>query len=293
MFKITGTNRTKYLYLHILLIFSLFFIFSLDISINAQDDIESILNSKPEGYVADFANVISLQDKQQIHLLCSIIDNNSQNQVAVVTVNSLGLYSIEEFSYKLLEKWGVGEKESNNGILVLLALNEKKVRIEVGYGLEPIIPDSKAALIIQNYGIPYFKESNFGKGLYNMVYALGETMAKDRGQDFSDWVKEGGLKPKSNNEGAGFFIFVLILIIIFILNLLFRRPRFYGYRNRSVANQLFNAYLASTLMRNTFFGNNIGSTKNSGFGGFKGGGFGGFGGFGGGSSGGGGATSGW
>lgn len=293
MFKITGTNRTKYLYLHILLIFSLFFIFSLDISINAQDDIESILNSKPEGYVADFANVISLQDKQQIHLLCSIIDNNSQNQVAVVTVNSLGLYSIEEFSYKLLEKWGVGEKESNNGILVLLALNEKKVRIEVGYGLEPIIPDSKAALIIQNYGIPYFKESNFGKGLYNMVYALGETMAKDRGQDFSDWVKEGGLKPKSNNEGAGFFIFVLILIIIFILNLLFRRPRFYGYRNRSVANQLFNAYLASTLMRNTFFGNNIGSTKNSGFGGFKGGGFGGFGGFGGGSSGGGGATGGW
>ncbi len=293
MFKITGTNRTKYLYLHILLIFSLFFIFSLDISINAQDDIESILNSKPEGYVADFANVISLQDKQQIHLLCSIIDNNSQNQVAVVTVNSLGLYSIEEFSYKLLEKWGVGEKESNNGILVLLALNEKKVRIEVGYGLEPIIPDSKAALIIQNYGIPYFKESNFGKGLYNMVYALGETMAKDRDQDFSDWVKEGGLKPKSNNEGAGFFIFVLILIIIFILNLLFRRPRFYGYRNRSVANQLFNAYLASTLMRNTFFGNNIGSTKNSGFGGFKGGGFGGFGGFGGGSSGGGGATGGW
>lgn len=293
MFKISSKNIRNYLYLQILLIFFLIFFFSLSILLSAQEDIESILNSKPEGYVADFANVIPLQDEQQIHLLCSIIDNNSQNQVAVVTVNSLGLYSIEEFSYKLLEKWGIGKKESNNGILVLLALNEKKVRIEVGYGLEPIIPDSKAALIIQNYGIPYFKESNFGKGLYNMVYALGETMAKDRGQDFSDWVKEGGLKPKSNNEGAGFFIFVLILIIIFILNVLFRKPRFYGYRNRSVANQLFNAYLASTLMRNTFFGNNISSTKNSGFGGFKGGGFGGFGGFGGGSSGGGGATGGW
>lgn len=257
-----------------------------------QQDVESILKSEPGDYVEDYANVIVDTIKVDITDLCRIIDAKSSVEIAVVTIPSLGLYSIEEFSYKLLEKWGVGQKDQNNGILITLALNEKKVRIEVGYGLEPLIPDSKAMLIIQNYGIPEFKESNYGKGLYNMVYQLGYIIAKDKGEDFSSWVKEAGLKVQNNNEGSMFFFFVLLIIIFFIFNMLFRRPRYIGYRNRSVANQLFNAYLASSIMKNTFFGNNSGF-KNSGFGGFKGGGFGGFGGFGGGSSGGGGATGGW
>lgn len=276
-----------------LILLSLLFFYFLPINISAQDIIENILNSKPEGYVADFAQILDGEEEQQIYLLSKVIDDKSKDQIAIVTVETLGLYSIEEFSYKLLEKWGVGQKELNNGILIVLALKEKKVRIEVGYGLEPLITDSIAALIIQNHGLPYFRESNYGKGLYNMVYQLGNIIAKNMGENFSEWVKEAGLKAQGGNEGIGFFFIALIFIIFFIFNLLFRRPRFYGYRNRSVANQLFGAYLASRVMRNTFFGNNIGNTRNSGFGGFHGGGFGGFGGFGGGSSGGGGATGGW
>jgi uncharacterized protein len=277
----------------ILLFFLILLFYFLPASVLAQDIVEKIISSKPEGYVADFAQILSDDDEQQLFILSKIIDDKSKDQIAVVTVDTLGLYSIEEFSYKLLEKWGVGQKELNNGILIVLALKEKKVRIEVGYGLEPLITDSIAALIIQNYGLPYFRESNYGKGLYNMVYQLGNIIAKNMGENFSDWVKEGGLKAQGGNESMGFFFIVLIFIIFFIFSSLLRRPRFYGYRNRSVANQLFGAYLASRVMRNTFFGNNIGNTHNSGFGGFHGGGFGGFGGFGGGSSGGGGATGGW
>lgn len=278
------------------IVFSLFFLFILffiSSFLYAQDTIEKIINSKPEGYVADFANILNDEDENKIYLLSKIIDDKSKNQIAVVTVETLGLFSIEEFSYKLLEKWGVGQKQLNNGILIVLALQEKKVRIEVGYGLEPLITDSIAALIIQNYGIPYFKQSNYAAGLYSMVYQLGNIIAKNMEENFSDWVKEGGLKTQKESDGMGFFFIVLIFILFFIFGSMFRRPRYYGYRNRSVANQLFGAYLASRVMRNTFFGNNIGNTRNSGFGGFKGGGFGGFGGFGGGSSGGGGATGGW
>ncbi|MFN3411249.1 MAG: TPM domain-containing protein [Exilispira sp.] len=271
----------------------LFILFSFNQILFAQDNIEYIFNIKPEGYVVDFANIISSEEEIQIFNLAKVIDSNSKNQICVVTVKSLGLYTIEEFSYKLLEKWGIGQKELNNGILIVLALNEKKVRIEVGYGLEYLITDSNAALIIQRYGIPYFKDSKYGIGLYNIVYKLGETIAKSKKEDFTNWLKNSGIEAENENSGSGFFFIILLFIMFFILSIFFRRPFYYGYRNRSMANQLFGAYLASSILRNTFFGNNIGSTKNSGFGGFKGGGFGGFGGFGGGSSGGGGATGGW
>ncbi len=278
-------------FLFFLLSFS-FLLFSTSI-LFAQEDIEKIINSKPEGYVTDYANILDLNDNNEISELAKVIDQKSKVQIAVVTIPSLGLYTIEEFSYKIFEKWGVGQKGENNGILIALALNEKKVKIEVGYGLEYLIPDSKAALIIQNFGIPYFKQSYYGKGIYNMVYKLGSIVAENNGQKLSDWLNESGVKANTDNEGSGFFIFILFIILFFIFSTIFRRPRYVGYRNRSVGNQLFNAYLASSIMKNTFFGNNVGSFKNSGFGGFKGGGFGGFGGFGGGSSGGGGATGGW
>lgn len=284
-------NIKKKLIYKIFLLISLVFILNiLSSQIFAQDELERIVKIKPENYVSDFAQILSYEDEEKINNLSRIIESNSKNQIAIVTIDSLGLHSIEEFSYKLLENWGIGKKDSNNGILILLALKEKKVRIEVGYGLEPLITDGKAALIIQNRGIPYFKQGSYANGLFNMVYGLGEIIAQNMGQNFSDWLKQGGLEPQNNNEGIGFFFIILLIILFFIFTSLFRRPRFYGYRDRSFANQLFGAYLASTLMRNTFFGNNIGNTRNSGFGGFKGGGFGGFGG---GSSGGGGATSGW
>lgn len=277
--------------LFLIFLFSIINIFSLQLF--AQDELQKIINIKPENYVSDFAQILSYEDEEKINNLSRIIESNSKNQIAIVTIESLGFYPIEEFSYKLLESWGIGRKDSNNGILILLALNEKKVRIEVGYGLESLITDGKAALIIQNQGIPYFRQGNYAAGLFNMVYKLGDIIAQSMGQNFSDWLKQGGIQPQNDNEGIGFFFIVLLIILFFIFSILFRRPRYVGYRDRSIANQLFGAYLASNLMRNTFFGNNIGNTRNSGFGGFKGGGFGGFGGFGGGSSGGGGATGGW
>jgi len=286
-------RKNNLFFLIINLTFIFFILFYISITTLAQDDIERIFNLKPEGYVSDYANILSYDEKSEIFNLSKVIDEKSTVQIAVITIESLGLYTIEEFSYKILEKWGIGQKDKNNGILIVIALKEKKVRIEVGYGLEYLIPDSKAALIIQNYGIPYFKESSYGKGLYNMTYQLGSIIAKNNGQNISDWLKDAGLKSNVENEGSGYFIFILFIILFFILNMIFRRPRYIGYRNRSVANQLFNAYIASRIMNNTFFGNNVSGTKNSSFGGFKGGGFGGFGGFGGGSSGGGGATGGW
>lgn len=250
----------------------------------------------PSGYAEDFANVIDDEKENLITQISSIVDSKTGVQIAVVTLQTLGLYTIEEFSYKLLETWGVGQKGENNGILVVLSLNERKVRIEVGYGLEYLIPDSIAAQIINSYGIPYFKSSDYSQGLLNIVYQLGDIIAKSQNANLSIWLSEQGVNIPQQNESqilAFFAIIIFIFLFIIITSFSGRRRTLSGMR-RNPASSMFGAYIASKAMRNTFFGNSSNNMRGPrGFGGRGFGGGGGFGGFGGGSSGGGGATGGW
>ena len=104
---------------------------------------EPIATLKPTGYVNDFAHVLDANAVAEMEEICRQIDQKAHAQIAVVTIHSLDGSDIESYAVDLFKKWGIGDKASNRGVLILYAIDDRKARIEVGYGLEPILPDGK------------------------------------------------------------------------------------------------------------------------------------------------------
>src|SRR5258708_29048847 len=104
---------------------------------------EEVKNLKPQGYVNDFAGALSAQAKEKLTALCAEVDQKAKAQIAVVTVSSLEGEPVEQYSIDLATQWGVGPKQSARGVLILLAPADREYRMEVGYGLEAILPDGK------------------------------------------------------------------------------------------------------------------------------------------------------
>jgi uncharacterized protein len=119
----------------------------------------------PQGYVNDFAELLSVQIRTQIEDQLSLLEKDTTSQVAVVTIKSLEGNSIEDYTSRLFESWGIGKKGSDNGVLFIIAKDERKVRIEVGYGLEGILTDGRAGRILDEDVLPYFKKSDYEKGI--------------------------------------------------------------------------------------------------------------------------------
>ena len=119
----------------------------------------------PTGYVNDFAGVLSPEERSQIESILTAFQASTTNQVTVVIISTLGDDYIENFALKLFEEWGIGGKERDNGILLLIAMSEKKMRIEVGYGLEGALTDAQAGSIIRNDLTPLFQAGKFGEGI--------------------------------------------------------------------------------------------------------------------------------
>ena len=225
----------------------------------------------PTGYVNDFAGVIDAESKARLTTLIESIKKKSTAEVAIVTIRSLEeleLAGIEEAAVKLFEEWGVGKKGVDNGILVIAAIKERKVRIEVGYGLEGQIPDGAAGEIIRTGIVPYFKKQEFGEGLYNGVLLIAERINADVGEKGKRIYSKGF----TNNDITNIIFLAFIVFGILIAGIMNGRRR-----------------------RSSYYDNGFWGYGSGGFGG--GGGFGsgsgGFGGFGGGGSGGGGASSDW
>lgn len=229
---------------------------------------KSLPKPNPPSLVVDYANVISSYDKQQLAQKLIALDDSTSNQIVVVIVKSLNGQVIEDVALNTFREWGIGNKKTNNGVLLLIALEEKKIRIEVGYGLEGAIPDITAKSIIDNDIKPAFRQGNFYSGINTAVddlskAAVGEYKVK---------------REKKSDKGVGGFGFLIILIIIIII-VSVSGGGGGGSGRRSNAN-----WMLPLLFSSGGFG---GGGSSGGFGG------GGFGGFGGGSSGGGGASGSW
>jgi uncharacterized membrane protein YgcG len=141
---------------------------------------EKVEQLAPQGYVNDFAGVLDAQARAQLTALCQEVDQKTRAQIAVVTIRSLEGASLEDFSHRLATRWGVGYKGDNRGVLILLAITERKYRIEVGYGLEPILPDGK----VGGFGremIPLLRQSNYGGALLHVTGRIAAVIAADRG----------------------------------------------------------------------------------------------------------------
>lgn len=230
----------------------------------------------PAGYVSDFAGVMDAPSVERLASLLAKIENSGIAEVAVVTIPSFeesGFADIEGAAVKLFEEWEVGKKGKDNGILILASMKEKKVRIEVGYGLEGQIPDGAAGEIIRNGIIPYFKKQQFGGGLYNGVLLVAERISADVGEKGRKIASKGF----TNDDIVNIIVLAFVILGILAAGVMNGRRRSHYYRRG--------------YGRDTGFWSAGGGGFGSGFGGF--GGSSGFGGFGGGVSGGGGASGGW
>jgi uncharacterized protein len=259
----------------------------------AAEDIKKI---HPTGYVSDLAGVISPDAKTRLEALCTELEQKTGAQMAIVTVQSLEGESVENHAVDLYKQLGVGSKKDNRGVLLLVAPNERKYRIEVGYGLEPVINDARAGDAGRAM-VPYLRQSDYGKAAEVAAWQLAKYIADNAGVTLSG--QPPAVRNQNGRGNVGFPVFWVILgLIIFfrVIGSLFRRGTGGPGRGGAGGSGCL-WFLLGMLASNSGRGSGGGGWGGGGFGdggGFGGGGGGGgFGGFGGGSSGGGGASGGW
>lgn len=205
------------------LIFAVCLIFA-----GCSDDIPTSaeLKATESFFVNDFANVISDADEQAIYNKGVYLNENTTAQVVVVTVDTVGEQEISDFALELGRNWGVGDKEKDNGIVILLAVNDRNIDIEVGYGLEGAMTDSKTGRILDTYGVPYFSEDNFSEGLvsvYNAVY--NEVLIEYGLSPDEDYVSIEKLDSQNNAESNKIVVSWIILLAIVMLYIFIFRGR--------------------------------------------------------------------
>ncbi len=229
-----------------------------------SDDL--IKDLKPTGSITDRADLLPPAQEQKLR---SILDNlNTQTGAAlvVVTLPSMEGGQIDDFTNRLFERWGVGQAGKDNGVMLLVAVEERKTRIEVGYGLEGVIPDGLAGEIRDTYILPYFRSGQMATGIESGALALANLIAQNYNVAFSEKLIAPGNR-RQNTEWPVIFFIVIVVIIQIIARIRGMRSGHRRYHSGS--------------------GWYVGSSR----GGFGGGSS--FGGFGGGMSGGGGASGGW
>jgi uncharacterized protein len=227
---------------------------------------EPLLNLTPRGYVNDFAGVMDRGQSAAIESLLAELDRKTGAQVSVVIISSLESGDIRDFSNRLFARWGIGH-EDDRGLLMITALEERRIWVEVGYGLEPLLPDARVGRVLDESVTPFFRNEDYSGGLASGAMRFADIIARDSGVQLSglsgspqpQTVQTQG-RPLTCGETIFFFVMVIAAVYLFI-----KHP------------WLFLLLLSSGGGR-------------GGSGGFGGGGFGGFGG---GSSGGGGAGRSW
>ena len=237
----------------------------------------------PPTAVNDFAHMLEPFQVEALESKLRAYNDSTSSAIVIITVKDFGGYEDQELALKYIRDWGIGQAGKNNGVLILVSKDERKARIEVGYGLEGAIPDITAKTIIDQQMIPYFKQSDYYRGFDNTVDALIKAAAGEYRADPKKSSGKGGFSGKS--------IFFVFFIILWIIISLFKGGGGGGsYMSRRGSRGLGGLpwWIIGSMMGGG------GRSSGGGFGGgFGGGGGGGFGGFGGGSGGGGGASGGW
>lgn len=233
----------------------------------------------PLKYINDYVGVIDQAHVQKIVNLGKELEDKTGAQVTAVIVNTIDGMSVEDYAVALFRNWGVGQKGKDNGVLLLVAVDDHVMRIEVGYGLEGAIPDGKAGRIRDDYILPYFKEDNYADGVYYGYLALANEVAKEYNVTLSFDVSAELPETNDTLNNLESIIALIVALVVLISISVSSRRRFGRHSGRGP----------------------WGPGGFGGFGGFRGGGGSGrgsssggsFGGFGGGRSGGGGASGKW
>ena len=229
-----------------------------------------------QGYVNDFSGVLDAATVARLTQLCTEVDQKAKAQIAVVTIKTLEDEPVEDFANNLFKKWGVGAKGTDRGVMLLMATGDHKYWTEVGYGLEPILPDGKVGGFGRSM-VPFLRQGDYNGAVTQMVSQIAQVIAADSNVTLDGLKGFAAATPDGRHTtqltGGQILFLIILLIVVGPFLLKFIGPWF----------------LLSILTGGGGRGND--GWGGGGFGG--GGGGGGFGGFGGGSSGGGGAGGGW
>ena len=185
------------------------------------------------GRVVDAASLLNPAQKAQLETLSADVEKVAGRQFVVATIPDLQGYPIEDYGYKLGRNWGIGQKGANNGIILIVAPNERKVRIEVGYGLEPIMTDALANTIIGQQILPRFKSGDMPGGILAGAQAIAAQMklpaeaAEARAAKAADSARAA---PESSGNGVMITGLVVLLIVFIVLPIVFGRAKGRRYR---------------------------------------------------------------
>ncbi len=237
---------------------------------------------QPQGYVSDFASVISADGRAPLEAYCASVEQSTGVQMALVTIPSLEGEPVEDVANTIFRAWGVGQKGKNEGILLLLAIQDRRSRLEVGYGLEPILPDGLSGGILRQMR-PALRQGDYGDAMLAAAETIGNTVAQAKHATIAVSAPPRRYRPTATDSFPWSIIYIGIALLYLLVRTIVRR----GQGGSFGGGILSGLFLGNALDRSTF-----GSSGSGGFGGSDSS-DGGFGGFGGGDSGGGGASSDW
>ena len=255
-------------------------------TINAQYDIPEI--PKKQTSVYDYIGLLSASDKTSLEEKLVRYSDTTSTQIVIAIISSTNGENINYLGAQWGQKWGIGQSEEDNGILILLARDDRRIAINTGYGTEHLLTDAMSKRIIERDIIPYFKNNDYTGGLNRGADAIFEVMTGEY---------QGTRQNNSNSAPIGFFFLLFIIFIIIIIAISKSRRDGGGNsgsgRNKRQGMSILDAIILSNMGRGSYGGNSGGGLFGGGSsgGGFGSGGFGG--GFGGGGFGGGGASGGW
>ena len=245
-------------------------------SVIASTAFAADIPDRPQNYVVDLAGIIDNATQNRLNAYLKELEQKTTVQFVVLTLDSLEGESIEDLSISIAhDRWKLGQKGKDNGLLLVVAVNDRKYRIEVGYGLEGLLPDSLVGSIGRNILVPFFKKGDYSGGIFNAAAALANVIAVDAGVEITGMPTIQHRVPSQRSNQPPSLFQTIITLVVFVILLIFfiRNPKLF---------LLF------------FLFSSMGGRGNwRGGGGFGGGGFGSFGGGGGGGFGGGGASGGW
>ncbi|HKN76659.1 MAG TPA: TPM domain-containing protein [Candidatus Acidoferrum sp.] len=242
---------------------------------------EKITDIHPTGYVTDLAQVINADSKIRLENLCTELEQKTGAQMAIVTIRSLDGQDVDQYGNDLFKQLGVGNKKDNRGVLLLVAPTDRKYRVEISYGLEPVINDARAGdagRLMRSY----FLQGNYSAGIEAAAWTLAKYVADDRGVTLTATPPARPVQRR-DDRSPSFPIWPVLIFIFVVINIIRALSRGGSGRGGRGGGWWIGPMIGGML----------GGGGGGGFGGSSGGGGGGFGGFGGGSSGGGGASGSW
>ncbi len=265
--KFLKLNSNRIIYLILIFLFSI-------------TNVKAIVKPTNNFYINDYANIIDDATEEYILNKSIALNNADGTQIVVVTVENLEGNSLEDYAVELFRSFEIGDKEKNNGLLLLITKEERLSRVEVGYGLEGILPDGKTGRFQDLYMVPYFKENNFNEGIKNGYDAFYSEIVKLNNLD----IEYTNPRSTTNDESFGLVLIGLVIgivlgtvaritkkrdiislvyVTIFII-LFFLLPKYFGVLIANLFAYFVSAYATLDMLYfATFFGGRGGSGGSS------------------------------